>query len=95
MVGMPIIGLATTEMVTAVENGVSGYVDTDVDRLVEVMQILLSHPEEAQRLGRGARSQALKRFNIERFINDWNEAFSSVTGNVAENANQRQQEISL
>src|SRR5262249_22926405 len=29
MVGMPILGLATTEMVTAVENGVSGYVETD------------------------------------------------------------------
>src|SRR5215204_5673734 len=29
MIGMPIIGLATTEMVTAVENGVSGYTDTN------------------------------------------------------------------
>ena len=31
MLGMPIIGLATTEMVTAVQNGVNGYVDTNVD----------------------------------------------------------------
>ena len=95
MVGMPVIGLATTEMVTAVENGVSGYTDTDVNRLVEHMHRLLANPEEAQRLGKGARNQALKRFNIRRFVSDWNEALSSITGTVAENASQRHQEISL
>ena len=35
MVGLPVIALATTEMVTVVENGVSGYVDTDIKKLVE------------------------------------------------------------
>ena len=42
MIGMPIIGLATTEMATAVVNGVNGYVDTNVDRLIEHMQRLLA-----------------------------------------------------
>jgi glycosyltransferase involved in cell wall biosynthesis len=78
MLGMPIIGLATTEMVTAVKNGISGYVGTDVDRLVEHMQGLLSDKHEASRLGEGARRQALKRFNIRRFVSDWNEAFAMV-----------------
>ena len=80
MLGMPIIGLATTEMVTAVENGVSGYVDTNPDRLVEIMQGLLNDPQEAKRLGEGARQQALERFNIQRFIADWDDAFASVAG---------------
>lgn len=79
MVGLPVVGLATTEMVTAVENGVSGYVDTDVDRLVEHMQRLLTNPEEARQLGQGARRQARERFNIERFASDWNEVFALVT----------------
>ena len=35
MIGIPIVGLATTEMVTVVENGVSGYLDTNVDNLIE------------------------------------------------------------
>lgn len=75
MVGMPIIGLATTEMVTAIENGVSGYVDTNVDRLIVHMRRLLSNPVEARRLGEGARLRALQRFNIQRFAADWDETF--------------------
>jgi glycosyltransferase involved in cell wall biosynthesis len=83
MIGMPIIGLATTEMVTAVENGISGYVDTDIKRLLEHMHRLLSSPVEAHRLGEGARLRALQRFNIQRFVFDWNEAFAAVIGVAA------------
>lgn len=79
MLGLPVIGLATTEMVTAVENGVSGYVHTDVDQLIDCMRDLLANPSEAQRLGEGARRQAQERFNIHRFTSEWNEAFALVT----------------
>jgi glycosyltransferase involved in cell wall biosynthesis len=78
MAGMPIVGLATTEMVTAVENGVSGYVDTNVNNLIEIMKELLRNPEEARRLGDGARRYAQERFNIQRFAHDWDMTFSSV-----------------
>ena len=80
MLGLPIVGLATTEMATVVENGVSGYVDTDVDRLVERMEELLADPTEARRLGAGARRRALERFNIGRFARDWDRAFRDVAG---------------
>jgi glycosyltransferase involved in cell wall biosynthesis len=80
MLGMPIIGLATTELVTVIENGVSGYVDTNLDRLVQVMQDLLREPEEARRLGEGARRYAQKRFGIQRFVQDWEQVFARVTG---------------
>ncbi|HEY8491698.1 MAG TPA: glycosyltransferase family 4 protein [Dehalococcoidia bacterium] len=79
-VGLPVVGLATTEMATVVENGVSGYVDTDVARLVERMRALLADPAEARRLGEGARRTARERFNIHRFVRDWNEALALVTG---------------
>ena len=85
MLGLPIIGLATTEMVTAVENGVSGYVSTDVRSLIEEMQRLLADPREARRLGEGARCQALERFGIERFVRDWDEAFRFVCGGTLRN----------
>jgi hypothetical protein len=78
--GMPIVGLATTEMATAIENGVSGYVDTDIGRLIEVMRSLLDDPAEARRLGEGARRHALDRFHIDRFAADWQETFQLVTG---------------
>lgn len=82
MIGMPIVGLATTEMVTAVENGVSGYVHTDVRYLVERMRELLADPAEARRLGEGARRQARERFRIERFVDDWLDVFRLVTGSA-------------
>jgi glycosyltransferase involved in cell wall biosynthesis len=79
MVGLPIVGLATTEMATTIENGRTGYVDTNVDRLVERMSWLLRNHEEARRLGANARRYANERFNIARFVADWNAAFAAVT----------------
>ncbi|MGE5222663.1 MAG: glycosyltransferase [Omnitrophica WOR_2 bacterium] len=80
MIGMPVVGLATTEMVTAVENGVTGYVDTDIERLIVHMQELIADPSEARRLGKNASKCARERFNITRFIKDWDKAFSLATG---------------
>ena len=80
MLGLPIVGLATTEMATVIENGVSGYVDTNVDRLIEIMQRLLNDPAEAQHLSEGARRVAQERFNIQRFVRDWDQAFACVCG---------------
>lgn len=79
-IGMPIVGLATTEMVTTIENGVSGYVCTDVNRCIEHMHELLNDRAEAQRLGANARAYALERFNIQRFIRDWDRCFATVVG---------------
>jgi glycosyltransferase involved in cell wall biosynthesis len=79
MLGMPIIGLATTEMATAVQSDVSGWVDTNVDRLVEHMHDLLRDPAEARRLGAGARRVARERFSIDRFARDWDAVLADVT----------------
>ena len=79
-IGMPIVGLATAEMATVVENGVSGYVDTDVDRLLDVMRQLLGDREQARLLGEGARRRARERFGIERFARDWERTFALAVG---------------
>jgi hypothetical protein len=78
MAGVPVIGLATTEMATVIENGVSGWVATDVDVLVRRMRQLLDDPDEARRLGRGARRTAEQRFSIERFAGDWDRTLRAV-----------------
>lgn len=79
-VGLPVVGLATTEMVSVVENGVSGFVSTDVCKVVGKAEELLADPEEARRLGRGAREVALARFGIGRFSREWEDVFASVAG---------------
>ena len=79
-IGMPIVGLATTEMATAIEDGVSGYIDTDPARLIGPMRELLADRDLARRLGEGARRAALERFHIDRFAREWEETFALVTG---------------
>ncbi len=81
MLGLPVIGMATTEMVTTIENGVSGYVDTDLNKLIVKMKELLADPAEAHRLGQGARKQAQERFNIQRFTKDWDDAIRWIASN--------------
>ena len=89
MVGLPIVGLATTEMSTAVRNGVNGYADTRLDVLVGHMRRLLDEPEEARALSEGARRLARERFGIGRFVADWNAALAEVTGTRAPAAEER------
>lgn len=79
MLGMPIVALATTEMATVIDNGVSGYVNTDVPTLIAGMRELLTDPAHARRLGDGARRRARERFHIDRFIDDWGKTFRFVT----------------
>lgn len=69
--GLPVLGLATTEMSVAVENGVSGYVETDPARLVDHARRLLADPAEAAALSEGACKRAVERFGIDRFASDW------------------------
>jgi hypothetical protein len=79
LVGMPIVALATTEMATVIDNGVSGYVNTDVSTLIDQMQNLLEDHELARQLGAGARRYAQERFSIDRFVDDWHSVFRFVT----------------
>jgi glycosyltransferase involved in cell wall biosynthesis len=77
-IGMPIVGLATTELTTVIENGISGYVDTNVDHLVSKMKLLLEDKMQADVLGYGAKITSKKRFGIRRFTEEWEQTFKQV-----------------
>lgn len=77
-VGVPLVGLATTELVSVIRNGENGCIDTDPRRLVEAMRRLLDNRGEAMRIGAAGRQTALERFNIERFVADWLAVFAEV-----------------
>lgn len=79
MVGLPIVALATTELVTVIRNGENGFIDTDLDALVGRMNELLADPGLARRLGAAARATAVERFGIERFITDWEATLAEIT----------------
>jgi glycosyltransferase involved in cell wall biosynthesis len=76
--GMPVIGLATTEAVAAVPPD-AGVLATRVDTLVEAAQWLLDEPAAAARLGARARQVALARYGLDRFLADWDRLLEEET----------------
>ena len=78
MVGLPVVGLATTELVTVIQSGHNGVVDTRLDVLADAMRRLLADRAEAARLGEAGRRTALERFGIGRFVADWQAALARV-----------------
>jgi glycosyltransferase involved in cell wall biosynthesis len=68
--GMPVVALATTEVVEAVPDA-AGVVSTDVGRLERALRRLVGDPDEARERGLAAREAALARYGLGRFLDDW------------------------
>jgi glycosyltransferase involved in cell wall biosynthesis len=79
LAGLPIVGVAATELPSVVTNGVNGYLDTRPERLLDCMNTLLQEPELARRWGLEAQKTARQRFGIERFVRDWDDVFLLLT----------------
>lgn len=75
MIGMPVVGLATTEMTTTITSGENGYISNNFDELVEIMDELIANPQKARQIGANARERAREKFSIQRFSNDWETVF--------------------
>jgi len=78
MMGIPVVGLATTELATVIENGHSGYIHTDINYLIAQMKLLLRDVEHARQLGEKGRETASQKFNISRFTQQWEQLFLAV-----------------
>jgi hypothetical protein len=76
--GMPVVGLATTEAPEAVPRA-AGRLSTDVGTLVLACRELLADPALARRTGLQAREHALARYGLDRFLGDWNRLLAEVT----------------
>lgn len=77
--GMPVVALATTEVVEAVPPE-AGVIGTRVDSLVEATAHLVEDPERATAMGQAARAAALARYGLPRFLDDWDRLLQEVTG---------------
>jgi hypothetical protein len=82
MVGLPVVGMATTEMVTVIQNDVSGYIHTDLNYLISKMNMLINNRELAERIGSAGRKIAIDQFNIKRFTNDWETLLRTIITNI-------------
>jgi hypothetical protein len=75
--GMPVVALATTEAVEAVTPG-TGVLSTRVDVLAGAVRAFMAEPERARAAGEAARSAALQRYGLERFLSDWDQLLEEV-----------------
>jgi Glycosyl transferases group 1 len=75
--GMPVVALATTEVVEAVPPE-AGVLSTRVDTLAAAARELAGDPERARAMGKAARAAALARYGLERFLEDWDRLLGEV-----------------
>lgn len=75
--GIPVVALATTEVAEAVP-AEAGVLSTRVDVLAEAAGRLAADPELARRMGKAARTAALSRYGLERFLADWDRLLDEV-----------------
>ncbi|MDQ6937879.1 MAG: glycosyltransferase [Actinomycetota bacterium] len=77
LLGLPVVALATTEVVEAVPPE-AGIVSTDVARLVATAREFVADAETARVAGKAARRAALERYGLARFLSDWDRVLSEV-----------------
>jgi glycosyltransferase involved in cell wall biosynthesis len=75
--GMPVVALATTEVVEAVPPE-AGVVSTRVGVLAEAARRLIADPEQARLMGKAARAAAVSRYGLNRFLADWDHLLEEV-----------------
>jgi glycosyltransferase involved in cell wall biosynthesis len=75
--GMPVVALATTEVVEAVPPA-AGTVSNRMEVLHEAVRRMMADPERARASGQAARRAAISRFGLNRFLDDWDELLEDV-----------------
>jgi hypothetical protein len=76
--GMPVVALATTEVVEAVPEG-AGVLSTRPECLHAAVRRYLADPDAARLAGKVARAAALERYGLDRFLGDWDRLLEEVT----------------
>ena len=75
--GMPVVALATTEVVEAVPPR-AGVVSNRLPVLGAALRRLANDQDEALAMGRAARDAALARYGLRRFLDDWEDLLEEV-----------------
>lgn len=87
MLGIPVVGMATTELAVVIQNESNGFIHTDIEYLIGKMKLLLDNPELGKEIGGEGKKTAQERFNVQRFTDDWETLFKKVTISFKSNIN--------
>ena len=75
--GMPVVALATTEATEAIPPG-AGVTSTRIDVLADALRGFVTDPDRAREAGLAARTAALERYGLGRFLTDWDALLEEV-----------------
>ena len=78
----PIVSTNTCLLPDVFTNNHDGFFSNDEQYLKDKLDWVLTHPEEAKELGKNARKTVLEKFNINRFVDDWNKIFDEAYGST-------------
>jgi len=78
--GCAVVSTATCMIPEIIENGKNGFISNDEQELKDRIQYLFDNPEEAKKMGENARQTILEKFNLDRFVKDWNKVFYKCIG---------------
>lgn len=76
--GCAVVSTENCMIPEVITNGVNGFMSNDIDELGNYCKILLEDEELAKKMGEAARQTILEKFNLEQFLNTWNNAFYRV-----------------
>ncbi|GAA2424298.1 glycosyltransferase [Streptomyces macrosporus] len=76
--GMPVVALDTTEASEAVPEG-AGVLSNRLDVLTDAVRDFIADPAHARAVGERARTAALARYGLSRFLDDWERLTKEVT----------------
>lgn len=88
-VGCPIVSTAKQQIPTVIDNGYNGFCSNNLDELADKVCTILLNKELGIKLGTNARKTIEERYNMNGFINNWNDVFSAaynILGKEVENA---------
>jgi glycosyltransferase involved in cell wall biosynthesis len=77
--GCAVVSTATCMIPEIIEHGVNGFISNEESELKEFLATLLNDESLAQKMGERARETVLKQFAEEKFIQEWNMIFHSVS----------------
>ena len=80
MLGLPVLCFAVTEHSRVVQDGVTGFISNDLEELVSQMRALLADAGLARQVGRRGQALVRERYNIHRFVRDWDAVLQNVAG---------------
>jgi glycosyltransferase involved in cell wall biosynthesis len=66
-----------------IENGKNGFISNDENELKDYIRILLEDDELRQTIGKEARKTVTEKYNLNRFVSDWNKLFNKVIEEVS------------